>query len=65
MDEEYEYTTFGHLKDLVEMGRLAGLTDDAAVVIRVHDISGFNENVFQSAISIDLEQDVIYIDHQW
>jgi len=65
MDEEYEYTNFGHLKDLVEMGSLAGLTDDAAVVIRVHDISGMNENVFQSSISIDLEQDVIYIDHQW
>lgn len=65
MDEEYEYTTFSHLKDLVEMGKMAGLTDSAAVVIRVHDLSGVQENVFQSVISIDLEQDVIYIDHQW
>jgi len=65
MDEEYEYTTFSHLKDLVRAGNMAGLTDDAAVIIRVHDLSGVNENVFQSAISIDLEQDVIYIDHQW
>ena len=65
MDEEYEYITFSHLKDLVEIGNRAGLTNEAAVVIRVHDISGFNESVFRSAISIDLEQDVIYIDHQW
>lgn len=65
MDEEYEYTTFSHLKDLVEMGKLAGLTNDAAVIIRVHDLFGAQENVFQAAISIDLEQDVIYIDHQW
>lgn len=65
MDAEYEYTTFSHLKDLVEIGSRAGLTDEAAVIIRVHDVSGFQENVFQAAISIDLEQDVIYIDHQW
>lgn len=58
-----DYLTFANIKELVQAGKELGLTDEAQVIIKVRDGYGGDVDVFQSAMIIDLEADVVYFVH--
>lgn len=58
-----DYLTFSNIKELVQAGEELGLTDEAQVIIKIKDGYGGDIDVFQSAMIIDLEADVVYFVH--